>query len=122
MEVLKTDGERSGSSSIQINWLAIIGFSLMITGPLTLYLAGVYQSQNGNLSKFFASAIMRIAIVLPGIGAAVSIISLCLWKRTGKLGRALSIVTVVICNPFFYFMYFVICSISEEILAGLPWM
>jgi len=104
------------------NKLAVIGFSLMLAGPAILISAFLLQNLAGNFPKIIADIIMWITLVLPGIGAVLCIISLVLWKRTGNIGRSLSIVTVVMCNPVFYFVYLIICGIAGNTLAGLSWM
>lgn len=115
--------ERSSSTSVvPKNRLAIIGFSLMIAGPLIIALAGEYESKVNYLPEFVANVITWTAIILPAIGAICSIVALCLKSKTGKLGRALAIVTLIMCNPMFYFYYFIICAIASTTLAGLSWM
>jgi len=106
----------------QRNKFAVIGFILMLAGPGMLMLAGFLTSTLGYVSAIIANIISWTAIILPGIGAVMSIVSLVRWKKTGTVGRALAIVTVVMCNPFFYFYYFIICVISSSTLAGLSWM
>jgi len=113
--------ERPERPAVYNNKLAIIGFALMLAGPMILFLARTLQNQIGDFSEFAAHAIMWITLVLPGIGAVISFVSLIL-KKAGKLGCALSIVTLIMCNPFFYFFYFFICGIMGNTLAGLSWM
>ena len=100
----------------------IIGFALMLAGPGILILAGFFTEIFGYVSKTAADAIMWAAIIIPGIGAVLSVFSLVLWKKTGNLGRALSIVTVIMCNPIFYFVYLLICGVASRTLADLAWM
>lgn len=104
------------------NTLPVIGFILMILGPIIMALASLFISSFGYVSKEIANIISWTAIVLPGIGAVISIVSLFLWKKTGKLGHILSITTVVMCNPIFYIFYYVICALSVNVLANLPMM
>lgn len=99
--------------------LAIIGFILMLSGPILLCLMGMIP---WTLPKVIAFAIMWITIALPGIGAILSIISIVLSKKSGKTAHALTIVTLIMCNPVFYLIYAFICSIAGNILAGIPWM
>ena len=105
-----------------INKRSIIGFLLMLVGPAVLFLAGFISYIFGYFPEIVANIIAWGAFILPGIGVVFSIISLCNWKRAGHLSRALSIVTVVICNPLFYYLYFFVCGISSNTLAGLSWM
>ena len=107
---------------VRKNKLAITGFVLMVVGPLILLIAGQLQGQIGNFSEFVSNFIMWSAIIFPGVGAIISIVSLFLWNKTGNLGHALSIITLIMCNPFFFFIYYVMCAISSKTLAGLPWM
>ncbi len=106
----------------QENKTAIIGFIFMLAGPMILVLAGVLTDIFGNIPEIAANIVSWTAMALPGIGAVISIVTLFRWKKLGKVERALSIVTVIMCNPFFYFIYFVMCSIASKTLAGLSWM
>ena len=106
----------------QKNKASIIGFILMLSGPAILIIAGFLTEAYGYVPEIAANIITWTAMGLPGIGAIVSIIMLFKWKKTGKPGRALAIVTVIMCNPFFYFIYFVICGMAKSTLAGLNWM
>ena len=102
--------------------LALAGFLLMLLGPLMLLLAGLFTDLLGHMPEILANIVTGIAIVLPGIGAIISIVSLFFWKKTTKWGRALSIVTLFMCNPVFYFFYLLIGTIMSSTLAGLDWM
>lgn len=120
MENNNTSMSATVSMSIrQNNKAAIIGFVLMLAGPVILTFARF--GLLGDLSKILAITISSIAVILPGIGAGISIRSLFHWKETGKLGRALAIVTVIMCNPFFYFYYFGYCYIAGRTMAGILW-
>lgn len=114
--------EMPSTNSGQGNKLPIIGFILMLAGPIILLLAGFFTETFGYVPEIAANIIAWTAIILPGIGAIISIVSLFKWKKIGKRGRALAIVTVIMCNPFFYFIYLVMCGISSKTLAGLSWM
>ena len=107
---------------IRKNKLAVIGFSLMLAGPATLFLSDLIQNLTGNFPEIIALIIMITAIILPIAGVVLGIISLVLWKKSGIIGRVLSIVTVTMCNPFFLLIYIFICGISGSTLAGLSWM
>ena len=100
----------------------IIGFMLMLAGPAILLLTGFYTKLFGYLTQIAANVVSTIAIVVPGIGFVIGIASLFKWKQTWKLGRAFALVTVVMCNPFFYFVYLMVCGIASSTLAGLSWM
>ena len=100
----------------------VIGFCLMLAGPAMLFLAGSYVNTFGYFSATVASIVSLTAMILPGVGAVFAIISFWQWKKTKVLGRALSIVTVIMCNPLFYLYYILICGISSSTLAGLSWM
>ena len=99
-----------------------IGFLLMLSGPAFLLLANLIHSMVGDFSELVANIIMWIALIPPAIGGLACFGRLFSWKNIDSLERALSIVTTIICNPFFYFIYFVICGISKSTLAGLSWM
>jgi hypothetical protein len=109
-------------STTQNNKAPFIGFILMLAGPAILILAGLVTGAFGYLPRTAANIVSYVTMFLPGIGAVVCIVTLFRWKKTGKLGRSLAVVTVVMCNPFFYFFYFFICAISSSTLAGLSWM
>jgi hypothetical protein len=104
------------------NKASITGFILMLAGPAILLLAGLLTDTFGYLPETAANIISYVALFLPGIGAVLCIITLFRWKKTRKLGRSLAVVTVVMCNPIFYFFYYFICAISSNTLAGLSWM
>ena len=104
------------------NKAAIIGFILMLAGPAILILAGLFTGAFGYLPRTAASIVSYVTMFLPGIGAVICIVTLFRWKKIGKLGRSLAVVTVIMCNPFFYYIYFIICAISSSTLAGLSWM
>lgn len=104
------------------NRLGVIGFIGMLAGPALLVLADTMQTLAGDFTKLQADIIIWVSLILPAAGFVISIITLIRWKKTGVLGRALAIVTVVMCNPFFYYIYFFICAIAGMTLAGLPWM
>lgn len=114
--------ENQSVSSVRNNKAPIIGFILMLAGPIILLLAEFLTKLIGYIPIIAANIISWTAIILPAIGVVISIVTFFRWKKTGKLGRALSIVTVIMCNPFFYFLYFFICVIAGNTLAGLSWM
>lgn len=119
---LTTKRTLTETSDIRRNKLPVIGFALMLAGPVILVLAALFQDWQGDFSEFIAYAIMAIAIILPGSGFVISIISLRLWKKMGAWDRALSIVTAIMCNPFFLLYYCFICLVAGLSLAGLSWM
>ena len=101
---------------------AVIGFALMLTGPAILFLASALQSITGNLPELLANIIAWICIILPGIGGVTCLVRLFFWKKIGSAERGLSIVTVIMCNPFFFFIYMFMCGMAAKTLAGLNWM
>ena len=117
-----TTPPRPASSFLKKNILAIIGFLLVIAGPAIMMIAGAVQSHTGNFSVHAATAIAAIAAILPAAGFVIGIIALCLWNRTGIVSRILSIVTLVLCNPFFYLTYLFMALAQIRTLAGLPFM
>lgn len=122
MENTNTIVSETPPSSIQKNKLPILGFALMLGGPLILLLAGGVTEFFGYIPEIAANIISWTAIILPGIGVVLSIITLFRWKKTGKLGRALALITVIMCNPVFYYTYLFLCLIASRTLAGLLWM
>jgi len=103
------------------NKLASIGFAFMLAGPAILILASIFTSNFGHLSDTAAGIVVAIAAILPGIGFLIGGIVLVvpfLRKKTGKLGLAFAIITVIMCNPTFYLFYLLICSITAADLAG----
>lgn len=110
------------ASNLQQSKAPIIGFILMLVGPAILMIAGFLTEKIGYVPEIVANIIAWTAMALPGIGAVISIVMLFKWKIMGNLGRALALVTVIMCNPFFYFAYFVMCGIASSTLAGLSWM
>ena len=59
------------------------------------------------------------AVFLPGIGAVMCIISLFAWRQLGKLRRVLSIFTIAMCNPIFYYLYVLAISFTGAALESL---
>ena len=109
-------------STWQKNKWPITGFILMLSGPAVLIAASLLKSAFGNLPQAAANIISLLAAALPGMGAVISIAWLFRRKKMEKLGRALVIVTVLMCNPLFYFYYLLICLIVSSELAGVSWM
>jgi hypothetical protein len=100
---------------------ARIGFFLMLGGPAVLtffYLLRLI----GPFPDIIAAVAGFSAFILPAIGAILCITSLKKRNELDKIGKALSIITLVMCNPVFYFFYFFICSIGGYELAGMAWM
>ena len=101
-----------------------IGFVFMITGPLILYTVEQYRTESilinaaVTITETTAETLLWTAVFLPGIGAALCIFSLLNWKKLGKFGRILSITVVIICNPIFYFLYYLACAFTSAALAN----
>lgn len=112
----------SKGNTAQINKVPLIGFLCMLLGPLTLIITGLLTGVFGYLTETSAAIIAGVAIVFPGIGVVMSIISFFHWKKIAKPGHILAVVTVVMCNPLFYFFYYAICSAVGSELAGISWM
>ena len=108
--------------AVQNNRMPVTGFLFMLAGPTILVITGLLTGTFGFLSETVAGIVSWTAIILPGIGVVISIVSLARRNKAGKLGRSLAIVTLVMCNPFFYAFYFFICIIAGNTLAGLGWM
>ena len=104
------------------NTLAIIGFCLMLAGPAILITASQFFHWKWTFPVVVADIIAWTAFLLPVAALVIGIVSLTRWRRTSVLGRALSVVTVVICNPVFLAAYFFFCMLSIVILANLPLM
>jgi hypothetical protein len=99
--------------------LGFVGFLVMLSGPTVFILANILFD---TLPKFIAYTFMWAAIVLPGIGFALSIISLVLDRKSDARKSGFAIFTIIMCNPFFYFIYFFICGMMGSALAGMPSM
>ena len=108
----KPNAHESQAARKQRGKLALIGFLLMLAGPLLLYSTRLHTETFGGVSKTTALMIIGTAQILPTIGLIFSILSLFFWKKTTKWGRALSIVTVSMCNPYFFIVYLRICTSS----------
>jgi len=108
--------------AVKQNKTAIIGFLFMLAGPAVLLLAVFLTNKFGRIPEIAANIISWAAAILPVIGIVISIISLVKWRKTGITGRALAIVTVIMCNPLFYLYYLIDCLIASSTLAGLSWM
>ncbi|MDR0946631.1 MAG: hypothetical protein LBM87_02640 [Ruminococcus sp.] len=97
------------------------GFILLLCGPGVLLLAALVGII-GDIPDVLALIIGGIAFILPGIGAVLSIIALTKRKELDKIGRALAIITLVMCNPLFYFIYFFVCLAGGDGFTGLALM
>ncbi|MDR2547782.1 MAG: hypothetical protein LBC96_09830 [Lachnospiraceae bacterium] len=106
----------------QKNKMSIIGFTLFLAGPAILVLANILMTEYGYFPQIVARIITWGAILLPGAGVIICFFQLCRWRKTGKLGRALSIVTVIMCNPIVYIYYCLYAVLYGSTMAGLPWM
>ena len=116
-----TEIDSASVSFARKNRLALVGFSLMIAGPLTLLIAGLVQQQIGYFIDFAAIITIWTAILLPIIGAGISVISLVMWKKIGIVGRVVSIVTVlIVCNPIVFVTYYAFCAFGGSRLAAPP--
>jgi hypothetical protein len=98
------------------------GFLLMLSGPALLLIAGLFVVVLGELPAVLAFIIGGTAFLLPGIGVVFAIKALIKRDELYKTGRALAIITCVMCNPLFYFIYFFICFVSGSALAGMASM
>ena len=102
---------------------SVIGFTITMLGPSILILMGIIFGILGLVvPKVIVLTIMWVAIILPGIGVVFSIISLILCSKSGRPKHALSIATLLACNPVFYIYYLAICLMTGNSLAGLPSM
>lgn len=117
----KFNGDQEPSNT-RANELARMGFRIMIAGPLILALAGVLTKLFGYFPEFIGTIISWVAIPLPAIGAIYCFFALRSKEKPDQSRRSLCIVTLIMCNPFFYLIYFFICTIAGESLAGLSWM
>jgi hypothetical protein len=100
---------------------ARIGFCLLLGGPLVLLIPTVIDLI-GSVPDILAIFFSFVSAILPGIGAILCIASLIKGKELDKLGRALSIITIVMCNPLFYYLYFHMCFAGGYGLAGMSFM
>ena len=107
---MKTTTETTANTAPpKLAWLttlAMVGFILMLAAPGFLAFADTKQM---SFSAETAAVIAWICFVAPGVGALCSILCLSLWKKAGVVSRALSIVTIIVCNPYFYYYYYWFC-------------
>jgi hypothetical protein len=111
-----------GQKKSLLNNLPLIGFLIMLSGFAIVIVEIILYNIIGTINSDIGNIITWVTIVLPGVGAVLCIISLFRWKKISLTGQVLSVITVVMCNPWFYMVYFVICSITRDTLAGLSWM
>lgn len=93
---------------IRTNTLSIIGFCLLLAGPALLAFA-VWRRGIETLSQATMDTLAVVAFALPIAGTTAAHTALDRWKGTGWFGRILSIITVVLCNPFFFIIYMLFC-------------
>ena len=100
-----------------------IGFLLMWVGPLLLVLMTYLTSDVFSaVSDIAATILAAVCFFLPGIGAILSTFYLESSEDNGLLGKSLATVTIIMCNPLFYILYFLICIFMGNEMAGIPWM
>jgi hypothetical protein len=94
------------------------GFYTMLAGPallliwsgiLAIVIETVGTSWGGYVFLILALIIAVVAFFLPLAGLIYAIKSLIHKDELDKTGRALAIITCVMCNPLFYFFYFFVC-------------
>ena len=119
---MENTNETVSKNIFQLNKIPIMGFIFMLAGPTIMMIAGFITSKLGDMHRIAANITAWTAVIIPGIGFFISAVYLSKWKTIGKLGRALAIVTVIMCNPIFYLWYVGICMVMSSTLAGLSWM
>jgi hypothetical protein len=87
---------------------ARLGFCLMLCGP-AVWLIPTLIELIGSVDGILAAIFFIISVALPAVGAVLCIISLVKGKEPDESGKVLSIITVVLCNPLFYPLYFTLC-------------
>ena len=112
------------STKKSVKKLAIVGFLLMLCAPALLFPARNlgFSFPNYSFLGIISVILTGIAFLLPATGAVLCIIHLVKCKKSGEPKSALSIITLVMCNPFFYFIYFVVCAFLGSPLTGLAMM
>ena len=102
--------------------LAIVGAALAVAGPLLLVITSIF-CHYGSMSDFVALLLRWIVFGMPVLAFVIAIICLTRWKKNlGDGSKVIAIVTVVLCNPFFLYIYYLICYISTASFAGQNWM
>jgi drug/metabolite transporter (DMT)-like permease len=94
------------------------GFFLMLGGPAVLLVASLFYRSLARLPEFISLIIGGIAFFLPLVGVILCIKAFKHRDQLFKAERALVIITFVMCNPLFYFVYFFICYVSGFALGG----
>jgi threonine/homoserine/homoserine lactone efflux protein len=117
------------NDSIDYSKTARKAFYTMLAGPAVLLVWSLIfpiVSKTSTVAGdivflIFALIIAGIAFFLPLAGLINAIRSLWHKDELDKTGRALAIITCVMCNPLFYFFYFFVClagGISGEIVLS----
>jgi ABC-type amino acid transport system permease subunit len=103
------------------NRLGIISFALMLCVPLLLVIYFLladyfYLPDKGYyLPSWIIDGVFYLSIAAIIASIALGIIGLVRWKKSGKVGRALCIVTTATCNFFW-----IVCTVGYAlILAGM---
>ena len=125
METINTvTPEVKPASIIQKNKMPIIGFICMLATPIPALLARHYANLFGDFLEYSMAVKISswVTIILPVAGLVIGIRSLFRKKEIGKLGYALAIVTVIMCNPFFFLIVSFIAMITGVKFAGLSRM
>ena len=99
----------------------VIGFLLMLIGSLLVtkiipFL--LWHFPDFTIPELLAIIIIAICFFSPGFSAAISAIYLVTNKEKNDLRQALAILTIAVCNPIFYIIYFFICFFMKDYLAG----
>jgi glucose uptake protein GlcU len=101
---------------------AVRGFILMLCGPAVLLLGALLYQLIGDFPEILAFIFGSIALLLPLIGVILCIMALTKHKELWNGEKSLAIITCVMCNPLFYFIYFFVCYVSGYGLAGSAMM
>ena len=107
------------NSYSKLNVLPKIGFVLFSFGPIFIFTMNIFSFE---FSVLLANLIMWISIITPGIGAVLCLISAFKWRELSDNSKGYSIIIFVMCNPVFYFLYFVFCQLIRGTLAGFSLM
>jgi uncharacterized membrane protein YozB (DUF420 family) len=104
--------------------LAIIGLTVFFAGPIVMIISGFLPSilPDRQAIYMFGGALGWIAFVLPAIGCIISIISVVMCKKSKVPMHGSAIGVIVMCNPIFYYIYFIMCGLTGYGLAGLAMM
>lgn len=100
------------------NKMPLVGAGLTVAGPLILCIIAIVGRYD-SISDLSAVVLQLVTFGFPVAGLVIAILCVSKWRNMISIGfKTVAIITIVLCNPFFLFIYYIICAMSTGSLAG----